>query len=123
MPRDLSTSFVLRCGSVPETAIVDSVEERFGVFAAMFRVEQVVASSASESSESSGVGRSDNGRFWSVGRRWAGAGGWATGDGESEGLFSLEAESGSSESYSESESEPCGLERAASGREGVSNAR
>ena len=97
-PRDLSTNFVLRCGPKPETAIVESVEERFGVFAAIFRVEQVVSSSASESSESSGVGRSDNGRFWSVGRRWAGACGWATGDGESEGLFSLEAESGSSES-------------------------
>ena len=103
--------------------MVESVEERFGVFAAMLRVEQVIGSSESELSESSGVGRSESGRLGRLGRRWGGGMGAATGEGESDGLFSLEAVSGSSQSESDSDSRSYGGEGLEGRRERVSRAK
>ena len=106
LPRHAKLKLRLRSASLigrsdpSETDIQAILEERFGVLAATFRSEGVIPTNASSSSsvgDSTGVGRSESGRFWRVGRRAAGAGA-LTGEGLIEGSFSFEAEASSSKS-------------------------
>lgn len=92
----------------PESSETDMdviLDERLGVFATMLRSDGVIPmqlSSSSSVGDSTGVGKSESGRFWSCGRR-AGGVGRLTGEGDIEGSFSFEADASSSK-YSPSES-------------------